>query len=338
MATNINCDSCEQLRQNSPEFAMNGVTDTVCTSLRNNSGFNPSSGHTDCEDLDDANDCLVGNMSTEVKAYGVCDWKKFMKKFIPNVHTVLEAIICAICGLWTKTEKHDCEINYLFQGARFRIGEETSGDAYAVAGKGVSFLNPSGESDEHTSDLFLLYIAGGLIRGGGSYNFYNDDFKDGDNCMSFDTVNSKHDAKMSENKQRKGNSEWTSDIPKRMAKGGELICEFRIKKSAFPQIKKLYDGIGQETGGGVYHVTTATFDGDDVDEKTPTVWAYGQHGWCHEKDGTPMQDGYSYGHAVPKGWIYVQLRMTFIYDFHDKQKYTPRYFMGVRMNQNKIEC
>lgn len=338
MATNNNCSACEQLRQNSPEFALNGVTDTVSASLKNDTGFNPSSGHTDCEDIDDANDCLIGNMTTEIKAYGVCDWKKFMKKFIPNVHELFEAINCALCGIWTNIHKHDCEIKYLYEGARFKIGEDTSGNAYAVAGRGVSFLNPSGDSDEHTSDLFLLYIAGGLIRGGGSFNFYHDDFTDGDNCMSFDTTNSKHDAEMSTGKHRLGNTVWFTNLPKRMANGGELIVEFRIKKSAYPQIKKFYDGFGHETGGGSYRVITSTFDGDDTSDDKPTVYAYGQHGWCHEADGTPMEENYSYGHAVPSGWVYVQLRMTTIEDFHDTKKYTPRYFMGVRMNQDKIPC
>lgn len=93
------CSACEDLRQNSPDFALNGVTEEVCESLHDNTGFNPDSGHKDEEDLHAANDCLVGNMSTEVKSYGVCDWKKFMRKFIPNLYEVLSAIICALGGL-----------------------------------------------------------------------------------------------------------------------------------------------------------------------------------------------------------------------------------------------
>lgn len=99
------CNACEDLRQNSAEFVQNGVTDNVCASLKNNTGFNPSSGHDDCTDLHNANDCLVGNMEDEIEAYDVCDWKEYMKKFVPNVWTTLKAIICSICGLWIKLEQ-----------------------------------------------------------------------------------------------------------------------------------------------------------------------------------------------------------------------------------------
>lgn len=79
---------------------MSGLTDDMCTSLMNDTGIEPSSGHDDCEDLNNLNDCLVGNMTTEVEAYNICDWKKFAKEFIPNLWTTLKAMICAICGLW----------------------------------------------------------------------------------------------------------------------------------------------------------------------------------------------------------------------------------------------
>ena len=94
------CKACDDLRTSSSDFMLNGVTPTVCTSLKNDTGFNPASGHNDCTDLDDANDCLIGNMEDEIEAYDVCDWKEYMKKFVPNVYNVIKAIICAICGLW----------------------------------------------------------------------------------------------------------------------------------------------------------------------------------------------------------------------------------------------
>ena len=98
------CTACNDLRTNSPEFVEKGVTNNVCTSLKNNTGFNPSSGHSNCADLDNANECLVGNMEDELPAYDVCDWKEYMKKFVPNVFNVIKAIICSICGLWTRIE------------------------------------------------------------------------------------------------------------------------------------------------------------------------------------------------------------------------------------------
>lgn len=108
---NMNCEACESIRQIDPSLIVNGIGDTECASLKNNTGLTPSSGHEDEEDLHNLNDCLVGNMATEVDAYDVCDWKTFMKKFIPNVWTTLKAIICAIGGLWTKVDCNTDSIN-----------------------------------------------------------------------------------------------------------------------------------------------------------------------------------------------------------------------------------
>ena len=100
------CNACEELRNHAPDFIQNGVTDTICTSLKNNTGLNPTATtvHDDCEDLDLANDCLVGRMDKEVDAYDVCDWKDFMHSFIPNLWNLLKSIICTICGLWLQLE------------------------------------------------------------------------------------------------------------------------------------------------------------------------------------------------------------------------------------------
>lgn len=107
----ISCSSCNDLRENAAEFVQNGVTDTVCTSLKNDTGFNPSNDRNDCTDLNDANDCLIGNAADELEAYDVCDWKEFMKNFLPNLYNVLKAIICAICGLWTNIHTILCKLN-----------------------------------------------------------------------------------------------------------------------------------------------------------------------------------------------------------------------------------
>lgn len=97
------CDACSNLRENNANFIMNGVTDTVAASLANNTGFNPclTSLHNDCEDLNDANDCLIGHLDDDVDNYDVCKWKDFMHNFLPNLYEMLKAIIAAICGLWT---------------------------------------------------------------------------------------------------------------------------------------------------------------------------------------------------------------------------------------------
>lgn len=98
---NKNCSACDDLRQTAPNLVINGLGDTECASLQNNTGLSPSSGHDNCTDLKNLNDCLVGNMKEEVDSYGVCDWKDFMKKFIPNLWTTLKGVICAMCGIWS---------------------------------------------------------------------------------------------------------------------------------------------------------------------------------------------------------------------------------------------
>ena len=103
----INCDACSDIRETAPNVIINGLGNTECTSLKNNSGLSPSSGHNDCTDLNNLNDCLIGNISQEVDAYDSCGWKEFMKKLLPNLWTMFKAIICAICGLWKLKEQND---------------------------------------------------------------------------------------------------------------------------------------------------------------------------------------------------------------------------------------
>lgn len=98
---NVNCEACEELRQTDPNMIVNGWSDSECTSMKNDTGLVASKGHNDCQDLEDMNDCMVGNLDAEIDKYEVCDWKKFMHKFIPNLWTLESAIICAICGIWT---------------------------------------------------------------------------------------------------------------------------------------------------------------------------------------------------------------------------------------------
>lgn len=177
MASKKNCSACSELQENSPDFVMNGVSEGVDLSLRNDTGFNPTSGHDDCQDLNDANDCLIGNMEDEVDAYEVCNWKDFMIEFIHNLWTVLKAMISAICGLWTLSEKNECEIQGLYNGATFTFGENTQGvESKLVPGKGVDFsLRGAGG---HAVNVTLRYIAGGLLQVSGSLRTFTASFYD----------------------------------------------------------------------------------------------------------------------------------------------------------------
>lgn len=111
----IDCAACSDLKELSPTFAREGITTTICNSLKNDTGINPNLSvlHNDCTDLNLINDCLVGQMQDEVQKYEVCDWKKFMRRFIPNVRETFKGVICAICGLWTNIHNLWDEVNDL---------------------------------------------------------------------------------------------------------------------------------------------------------------------------------------------------------------------------------
>lgn len=332
---NTNCSACEDLRQTDPNLIVNGFTDTECASLKNDTGLVPSSGHNDCTDLENLNDCLVGNMQAEVEAYDVCDWKAFMKKFIPNVWTTLKGIICAICGIWTNihnlwssVRKLNCILEYLNQSSvSFHVDENVDGDMYAVAGKGVSFLEPSVGSD-NTTDLHLDYIAGGLMRGGGSYKFHTSSFDEPNNkkVKNFDNGSVERTSY-----NRQGNTIWGNawtDATRPV--GGELICEFRLKNTATSQILAFFPGFGQNSNNGCFTVRALVF--------AAGKYAYGQHGSCLG-DGTPSHTGYDSGHIVPTGWTYIQLRMSNnAEDNVNGKQLSPTYFMGVRTRIDQIPC
>lgn len=330
MATN--CTSCNDLRENAPDFVTNGVTSAVCTSMKNDTGLNPSLSpkHTDCADLEDVNDCLIGNLEDAIEAYDICDWKDFMRTMIPNLYNTIKLMICALCGvwtnihnLWTKTEELECKINYIAKGAQFAFGEETTGKAsYLVAGQGVSYKARS-STDAGSSDVELTYIGGGLGRIKGSLLLFTNSFTDADGTS------------------RSGNSVWGSTGA--MEPGGELLYEIRVKNSEYPQIASFFDGFGQETGGAAYH-TRVYVVGEGK-------YTHGQTGSCYPNSGDPVTSGSDRGHLVPDGWKYIQVRMTCIISplnftshtyngttYANSAAYSPYNFMGIRMNPSEIDC
>lgn len=346
MANNIDCEACANLREDAPHFVANGMTNTERTSLKNDTGLNPSNGNNDCTDLKNMNDCLLGNAQKDVSRYEVCDWKTFMQKYTPNVWSVLDGTIAAICGLWTnihnlwkKVNQHDCEIQYLYTGTSFKIKEtEQSDSAYIVAGKGVSFYLADG-TQEKTSDISFRYIAGGLAILSGSCHFYSsENFNEppGKVCPNFDNDTSASNDGYRTSNARKPNSEWGR--PKRYAAGGELVYEIRLKKSEYPQIKSIIAGRGTEANTGAFSAHFQVFNEGTM--------AYGQHGWCHGIDaenatpGSPMADGLSWGHPVPKGWTYIQCRLHYSDVFAEKQgvEYSPYGWLGMRTERDEISC
>lgn len=99
--SNISCNACNDLREYAPNFVQNGVDSTVATSLLNGTGLNPSLAvtHSNCEDMKDVIDCLIGRMTDELEAYDVCDWKDFNDKFMSNLYETLKAMVMNECRI-----------------------------------------------------------------------------------------------------------------------------------------------------------------------------------------------------------------------------------------------
>lgn len=113
----IDCAACSNLQTDAPAFVQNGVTNTICNSLKNDTGFNPNltTLHNNCEDLNDANDCLIGRMDAELEAYDVCDWREYMHKYVGNEYELNKALICSDCGQWTNIHVLDDRLDQICQ-------------------------------------------------------------------------------------------------------------------------------------------------------------------------------------------------------------------------------
>ena len=155
---NYDCSACETLRTTDPNLVVNGFTDSECNYLKNDTGLAGNSD--DCTDLNLLNDCLVGNMEDEVDAYDVCDWKTFMKKFIPNVWTTLKGIICAICGLWALVSKIDCVIGAMGRSSTLLITKDN-----ITLAPGVSYRSDDSAVPSISGNSHCAYLTGGLHFG-----------------------------------------------------------------------------------------------------------------------------------------------------------------------------
>ncbi len=334
---NIECSACENLRQNAPDFVINGFSDDNCENLTGNLGLTGNSDN--CTDISDLNDCLVGMMANEVNTYDTCDWKKFMKqKFIPNVWTTIKSIICWLCGL-------QCTTNYLGNGDVWSFGEQDDSEedvkSKLKAGRGVDFTIRT-DRDVHSNDVEITYVGGSLAYVHGSLRTFPTK-KGSDTQSTFTDANGN---------EKPCNAHWNfSENDFTLPNGGELLYEIRLKKSEFPMIKRFFRGDGWNGGGGQQFFQTAfnIFDGDNIPDGQEYRYAWGQHGWCDE-DGTPTSSGYSNGHIVKHGWIYIQCRMLYVANIPITEKkdgakdnkwcssFSPHGYMGVRINTKEIEC
>lgn len=164
MANSVNCSACDELREDAPNFVVNGLGSTEIASLKNDTGLSVSNGNNDCTDLNNMNDCLVGNMASEVAAYDVCEWKPFMEKYIPNEWTVNKGIISAVCGLWTNIHSLWTKVNCIytnFSKLVNKLASTTAGAAFVKyyrdlgAGDSVPYWDNISNGFERTLDIYM---------------------------------------------------------------------------------------------------------------------------------------------------------------------------------------
>lgn len=109
------CTSCGRLKEENANFLLNGVTPSVCESLGNGTGFKADNEHTNCQDLQDANDCLIWGLLDKLPAYGNCDWKEFVKALGSNQATINDALLCWLCGLENRVFGQNIGVELRFQ-------------------------------------------------------------------------------------------------------------------------------------------------------------------------------------------------------------------------------
>lgn len=266
------CSACEELRNDAPNFVLNGVTKEACTSLKNDTGFNPNLTplNDNCTDLDNANECLVGNMADQIEAYDVCDWKDYMRKFVPNVYTVLKAMICGECGiwtnihnLWTKVNLALCQISFLMQGKDFTFGEERF-----EMGSGVT-----SEGGQIREAPLQLIVRGNCWRVHGSLKFT------GSQWLGLGLTNT-------------GGTKGKINTDE----GNWRIAILKIKKSEVPEIATWYNGTGTFVNAGVGTIHIRFVNGDSSTNKYyPNQW-----GWTT----TDLTDN-----TAPEGYVYCIIEL-----------------------------
>ncbi len=312
-----NCKACDDLRTNAPGVLVNGIDDTACNSLKNNTGFNPSTGTDSCADLEDANDCLVGNMEEEVDAYDVCDWKEFMKKFIPNVYTVLKGIICWVCGVWAAIENLRCQIEYLFKGVSKTYTEDDF-----LPGIGVTL-----QSGATVAAAPTLRIRGNTVHAQGSLTIKTQGTVSGYNMLNYWGNLGLRQVDAGDNPgMRIDGSNANPNTPGviNTPDGNYRIAILPIKKSEIPTVGRIRTGVGMFNNAACGLVTMQC---RDESEEYSGYWGYGTAG-----SGT-----------VPAGYYYIVISLSNLITWGRTGKdgdaeVTFDVFTQCEINNEKIDC
>ena len=102
------CSACNRLKENTPNFVVNGLTDDDCNSLNRNNGLahqqlRPTLNN--CETLQDLVDCLIGQHADRIAGYNLCDIKDWLAGLSANLHQLMSAWVCNECGQWREIDE-----------------------------------------------------------------------------------------------------------------------------------------------------------------------------------------------------------------------------------------
>lgn len=178
------CTACGRLKDGSAEFIQNGVTDAVCESLGNDTGFNSENGHNSCTDMKDANDCLVKGLHDILPSFDLCDWKDFMEQYSVNDYNMKEAMICWMCGL--QEQIYNLQLQNLAIETQYTIQQATPELSVAIDRQGNFTFKYSDWI--HTSGY--TKVADGVITG--KVDFCMTPNKDKSATYKFKSVTLKH--------------------------------------------------------------------------------------------------------------------------------------------------
>lgn len=280
-----NCVACEDLTEYAPEFVANGVTNNICNSLKNNTGFNPalSKKHENCDDLSDANDCLIGNMVDEVERFDVCDWKDYARLFAANTYNVLKAMICSECGIWanikniwTSIENISTTLNNLINTVEGMEKGSCAGQM-AISGKALAitedmFHRGTGITLEGAGSVASnvdLRLTGGTYRVQGSITVQLSGTAGGLNMenywgsLGFQTRGSSGQLVPRAGMNSSGQSTGHSGSFFVTDKGNWVICYLIFPKTLAPWVKWFGRGVGNFQDSAVGQLTAAWADGDE---------------------------------------------------------------------------
>lgn len=165
-------------------MVLDGLGDSECVSLQNDTGLKASNGRTDCEDLDVMNDCLIGAELEELKKADFCDWKTFTEGLINNLWTMFKGFGCAVCGIWTNihdlwdyatsyqlTKDGDEIVLTAEDGEHGRVTDSDTTYDLTKSGNKIKLVGSDGTTDEVTDadTTYGLSISGHtitLVEGG----------------------------------------------------------------------------------------------------------------------------------------------------------------------------